>query len=314
MSRADTMIPLLQTPWRDHDGERLPVTPLPPLAGETIERLNLQWTGTLTGEMRKLLQRSCGISGTPLGSIDFTGCWYPEEPLSIFRPSITLAIDDEGRRWIAEVGRKRGLPGPVWCVFPRPEVAMFVDRSLVDFLIRLHSRIRRNSLSQWFDSLHSGARTLWATRHARAIAVPVAFTRLRELRGWLAELPVNAWVYDLRSPGRRRGLPYGLAHERGGWYRCGRLPVFALVRPVVPPASVSTRDLEIGLSAAVSGPAYGEGPRAQAPFSACRSNCSRMSSSNLSTMARLTQSGLNPARMNNWSAVSCTEMPSLNFS
>jgi hypothetical protein len=242
MSRADTLIPLLQAPWRNHDGERLPVMALPPLSSETIEHLNSQWTGTGTGtvtaEMRKLLQRSCGISGTPLGCVDFTGCWYPEEPLSIFRPSITLAIDDEGRRWIAEVGRKRGLPGPVWCVFPRPEVAMFVDRSLADFLIRLHSRIRRNSFSQWFTSLHSGARTLWATRHARAVALPVAFTRLRELRGWLAGLPVHACVYDLRSPRRRRGLPYGLAHEHGGWYRCGRLPVFALVGPATSAESV----------------------------------------------------------------------------
>jgi hypothetical protein len=245
MSRADTLIPLLQAPLRDHGGERLPVTALPPLSSETIEHLNLQWIGTLTTEMRKLLQRSCGVSGTPLGCVDFTGCWYPEEPLSIFRPSITLAIDDEGRRWIAEVGTKRGLPGPVWCVFPRPQVAMFVDRSLADFLVRLHGRIRRNSFSQWFTSLRCGARTLWATRHARAITVPVAFERSRELRGWLAELPLTASVYDLRSPGRSRGLPYGLAHERGGWYRCGRLPVFALVGPATPAVSVPMQDAPV---------------------------------------------------------------------
>jgi len=242
MPRLDTMIPLLQAPWRDHAGELLPVRALPPLSGETIEHLNLQWTGTLTAEMRKLLRRSCGISGTPLGCVDFTGCWYPEEPLSVFRPSITLAIDDEGRRWIAEVGQTQGLPGPVWCVFPRPEVAMFVDRSLAEFLIRLHSRIRRDSLSRWLNSLHSGARTLWATRHAHGIAVPVAFTRLRELRGWLAELPVHAWVYDLRNPGRHRGLPYGLAHEPGLWYRCGHLPVFALTGPPTPAVCVPQFD------------------------------------------------------------------------
>jgi hypothetical protein len=47
---------------------------------------------------------------------------------------------------------------------------------------------------------------------------------------------------------------------------------------------------------------------------ACRSNCPRMSSSSLSTVARPKQSGLNPARMYNWSAVSCTDTPNLNFS
>jgi hypothetical protein len=242
MSRADTVIPLLQAPWRDHRGDRLPVTALPPLDSETIGHLTSQWTGTLTAETRTLLQCSCGVSGTPLGCIDFTGCWYPDEPLPIFRPSVTLAIDDEGRRWIAEVGRKRGLPGPVWCVFPRPEVAMFVDRSLSDFLIRLHGHMRRNSFSQWFTKLHSSACTLWATRHAGAIPLAIAFARMRELRGWLGELPLGAYVYDLRSPGRRRGLPYGLARERGPWYRCGRLPVFALVGQATRSVSVPMQD------------------------------------------------------------------------
>jgi hypothetical protein len=245
MSRADTMIPLLQAPWRDHGGERLPVTALPALSAEAVDHLSSQWTGTLTAEMRKLLQCSCGVSGSPLGSVDFTGCWYPEEPLAIFRPSITLAVDEDGRRWIAEVGKKRGLPGPIWCVFPRPEVAMFVDRSLADFLLKLHSRIRRNSFSLWLASLHSRARILWATRYARAIAAPVAFMRLKELRGWLAGLPLNAWVYDLRNPGRARGLPYGLVHDRGGWYRCGRLPVFALVGPASPAAGVAIQNMAL---------------------------------------------------------------------
>jgi hypothetical protein len=237
MSPVETMMPLLQGRWIGPGSEQLPVTPLPALRPEAIQNLQLQWTGTLTPEMRTLLQRSCGVSGTPLGSIDFTGCWYPEEPLAIFRPSLTLATDEQGRRWIAEVGKTRGLPGPVWCVFSRPEVAMFVDRNLADFLIRLRDYTRRGDVSAWLTGLHARARTLWASRHARAIAVPVAFTRLRELRGWLAGLPMNAWVYDLRSPGPRRGLPYGLARERGELCRCGRLPVFAFAGSVGPAAS-----------------------------------------------------------------------------
>jgi hypothetical protein len=177
--------------------------------------------------MRQLLELSCGLADSPLGNIDFTGRWHGEEPLSIFRPSITLAIDEKGRRWIAEANRIRGLPGPVWCVFPQPEVAMFVDRSLGDFLLRLHQEMRKDTLSQWLTILSIRARTLWAARHTRAIGVPVAFSRLRELRGWLASLPVNAWIYDLRAPGVRRGLPYGVMRERGAVRRCGTLPVFA---------------------------------------------------------------------------------------
>jgi hypothetical protein len=229
MSLVDTMVPLLCRSWVARDGQIMPVTPLPPLSREAVSNLDSHWTGVVTPQMRQVLQLSCGVSGTPVGDLDFTGRWYPEEPLPIFRPSLTLSIDEKGRRWIAEVHEDRGLPGPVWCVLPQPEVAMFVDRTIADFLLRLHREMRRDTLSQWLTMLNVRARTLWATRHARAVALPVAFTRLRELRGWLACLPVNAWIYDLRAPGLKRGLPYGLVRERGAVCRCGSLPVFAFV-------------------------------------------------------------------------------------
>src|SRR4051794_41440137 len=111
MSRVDTVMALLQRPWIDRGGERLPIASLAPIRQEAITNLEAYWTGVMTPEMRQVLQRSCGLSGTPLGEIDFTGRWFPEEPLSILRPSITLAVDDQGRRWIAELGKRRGLPG-----------------------------------------------------------------------------------------------------------------------------------------------------------------------------------------------------------
>jgi hypothetical protein len=237
MSPVDSMVPLLQGPWTARSGEQLPIVPLPPLRPEAISNLEAHWTGPLTPEMRQILRQSCGLSGTPLGSIDFTGLWYAEEPLSIFRPCLTLTIDERGCRWIAELGKTRGLPGPIWCVFPRPEVALLIDRNLPEFLQRLHTNIRRDCLSDWLTTLSIRARRLWASRHGRAIGVPVAFSRLKEIRGWLAELPVNAWVYDLRAPGINRGLPYGLMHERGELLRCGRLLVFAFIGSVGPAAS-----------------------------------------------------------------------------
>jgi hypothetical protein len=55
---------------------------------------------------------------------------------------------------------------------------------------------------QWLTVLNIRARRIRASRHARAITLPAAFSRMRELRGWLAGLPLDAWVYDLRTPGR----------------------------------------------------------------------------------------------------------------
>jgi hypothetical protein len=229
MSSLDNIVPLLQGRWTPHTSASPPIVPLPGIQAETLSHLQSHWSGFLTAEMRQILQQTCGLSDTPLGPVDFTGRWYAEEPLCIFRPCLTLAVDSQGRRWIAEVGKTRGLPGPVWCVVPSPRVALFVDRSLGDFLVRLHGNVRKGTASAWLSNVASRARRLWAARYMRAMAMPVAVDRLREIRGWLARLPVNAWIYDLRAPAISRGLPYGVAPDPSHLFRCGRLPVFAVL-------------------------------------------------------------------------------------
>ena len=229
MSPLDNLVPLLRGAWTQPTAEDPPIVPLPGVQSETLSHLQTRWSGFLTTDMRQLLQLTCGLSDTPLGPIDFTGQWYPEESLSIFRPCLTLAVDGQDRRWVAEVGKTRGLPGPVWCIAPAPKVALLVDRSLADFLVRLHQHVRRGTTSTWLTQLTIQARRLWARRYLRAMAMPVAIDRLREIRGWLGRLPVNAWVYDLRAPAISRGLPYGVAPDPSHVFRCGRLPIFAVV-------------------------------------------------------------------------------------
>jgi hypothetical protein len=229
MSALDTLVPLLRSPWTDRTGISTSTVPLPGVQRETLAYLESQWSGFLTAEMRQVLQLTCGLSGTPLGNIDFTGRWYPEEPLCVFRPSVTLTVDTQGRRWVAEAGRIRGLPGPVWCILPAPKVALFVERNLGEFLLRLQDHVRRGSASEWLSGVSARARKLWACRYARATALPIALGRFKEIRAWLARLPLNAWIYDLRAPVTLRGLPYGLAPEPGHLLRCGRLPVFAVL-------------------------------------------------------------------------------------
>jgi hypothetical protein len=131
------------TGWSGLGHTKCNIVPLPGIQPEALHGIDARWQGFLTGQMRQLLQSTCGLSGTPIGSIDFTGCWYPEEPLPLFRPCITLAIDDEGRRWIAEAGRARGMPGPVWCIDPNRRIALYVGRRLPQFLRRLARQGRR---------------------------------------------------------------------------------------------------------------------------------------------------------------------------
>src|ERR1700761_2233312 len=102
MSVPDTTMPL--APWLNADGDPLSVVPLPGLRSDVIDGLECTYPGILSPPMKDLLGRCCGLAGTELGSIDFTGCWFLEEPYGVFRPALTLAVDDAGRRWIAEIG------------------------------------------------------------------------------------------------------------------------------------------------------------------------------------------------------------------
>jgi hypothetical protein len=110
MSTTDTMTPLVSAPWFDADGNPLPVRALPGLRPEVIQGLECSYPGIIHPTLRALLETCCRLAATELGSVDFTGCWFPEELCPVFRPCLTLAVDDAGRRWIAEIGDKGVMP------------------------------------------------------------------------------------------------------------------------------------------------------------------------------------------------------------
>lgn len=227
MSACDTTMPLISAPWLSADGNPLSVIPLPGLREDVIQSLECSYPGILSPRMKELLSYTCGLAGTELGSIDFTGCWFLEEPYPVFRPALTLAIDDAERRWIAEVGNG-DLPGPIWCVFPRPEVAVWVSDDLATFLATLRERTCQGTVSYWMEDLSAQARAVWSQRHAWAIRPHEAHRSDPAIRGWLMTLPASAYVYDLRARSVARGWPYGVAGPSARHYRCGRLPVFAV--------------------------------------------------------------------------------------
>jgi hypothetical protein len=227
MSTTDTMTPLVSAPWFDADGNPLPVRALPGLRPEVVRGLECSYPGIINATLRALLETCCGLAATELGSVDFTGRWFPEEPCPVFRPCLTLAIDDAGRRWIAEIGGKDSQ-GPIWCVFPDPKVAVYVSDDLAAFIGTLRGCSCRGETLKWLQNLSAQARVVWTRRHALARRPYEVHESDEQLRGWLAGLPFDAYVYDLRAPTIARGRPYGLVGPSGRLYRCGRLPVFAV--------------------------------------------------------------------------------------
>jgi len=229
LSTVDKKVPLFAAPGSRAAGKMLRVmTPYPGLNAESIQGLEGLFPGMLTAEMRSLLGTQCGFHSAELGTIDFTSRWHPEEPLSVFRPCLTLGIDDAGRRWIAETSRHQGLPGPVWCVLSEPGVAVYVSDDLSGFFAMLKEGARLGCISKWLRSLAQEARIVWANRYGLARQSRDQCRNDRDLRAWLAGLPFDASVYDLRAPAPTRGWPYDLAGPEGRLYRCGKLPVFAV--------------------------------------------------------------------------------------
>jgi hypothetical protein len=226
MSTPDTMTPLVSSPWLDTDGKPLPVRSLPGLRPDVIKTLARAYPGIMSPALKELLATCCGLVDTELGHIDFTGCRSPEEPCAVFQPCLTLATDDTGRRWIAEIDGK-DLPGPVWCVFPDPEVAVYVSDDLAAFIATLRDCACRGRTLAWLQDLTATALAVWSHRQALALRPDNAYRSDEEIRGWLSSLPSDAYVYDLRKQTRVRGWPYGVAGPSGRLYRCGRLPVFA---------------------------------------------------------------------------------------
>ena len=225
---TDTMMPLVSAPWPDRAGKSLPVAPVPGLRPEVIHGMTPSYPGIISPELQELLGFCSGLSGTDLGSIDFTGCLFPQEPLSVFRPCLTLGIDDEGRRWIAETSSGRGLPGPIWCVFPDPQVAVYVSDDLAAFIETLRTCAEEGRTLGWLQSLLAQAHIVWSHREALALRSRKACSSDATVRTWLSSLPFDAHVYDLRSSSPARGWPYGLAGPSARLYRCARLPVFAV--------------------------------------------------------------------------------------
>lgn len=228
MSTVGNVVPFSTAPVNPFSRELFSVVSVPGLSAQAIQGLETTYPGTLTAEMRSLLRTTCGLTAAEFGTIDFTSRWHPEEPISVFRPCLTLAVDDEGRRWIAETSRDQGLPGPVWCVLPDPAVTLYVSDDLHGFLSTLKEVAERGQLCKWLRGIQRDALAVWAQRQMLARMSYESCREDRSLRGWLAELPFGVQLYDLRARLALRGWPHGLAGPEGRLYRCGRLPVFAV--------------------------------------------------------------------------------------
>jgi hypothetical protein len=84
----------------------------------------------------------------------------------------------------------------------------------------------------WPTTLSIRARKLWASRHGRAIGVPVAFSRLKEIRGWL----VGSVTRSLRRKEQARDGCCTSANHIQGAANCKRALGSPLGKSELPPS------------------------------------------------------------------------------
>jgi hypothetical protein len=92
----------------------------------------------------------------------------------------------------------------------------------------LNEHARRGDTLAWLQDLSAMANAIWSHRRTLALRPHGIYQSDAAIRGWLSSLPADAYVYDLRRHSTVRGWPYGVAGPSARWYRCGRLPVFAV--------------------------------------------------------------------------------------
>lgn len=225
---TDTMLPVSGSAEPTPKAQLSPIRSIPGLKPAAIEGLSSSFPGILTREFETFLSATCGLEGSALQYIDFTGQWHDEEPLAVFRPCLTLAIDEQGRRWIAETHKSAGLPGPVWCVHQTPQVAVYVAQDISAFLDVLQAHSIARMTTRWLKSLDEAADSAWKHRGALAFHARQDCAQDKQVRQWLLQLPRDARVFDLRSPRFGIAWPYGVAGAAGQFHRCGRELLFAV--------------------------------------------------------------------------------------
>jgi hypothetical protein len=204
------------------------VEPTPGLDPGMVAILRRTLPARLTPEFERLLRAMCGFATTTAQAGELTDREFARESSPVVRPSLTLAVDDKGRRWIAETVTTAGIPGPVWCVYDNPRVVVYVSADVREFVDMVLQQGEQHALSGWLQSLDLAAERTWQRRGTLAFQSRQHCSQDPRVRPWLLQLPRDARVYDLRSASFGDAWPYGAAGTGGRLHRCERELLFAV--------------------------------------------------------------------------------------
>jgi hypothetical protein len=200
----------------------------PPPPGE-IEALETELGVRLPRVLRVLLERTGGIDGGPLGTIDFTGRTFDVEVRDIFPAGLAIAHDGSGNHWVLDLTPETAPP-LVFYASHDPPVVLLQSPDLGHFLTEVFRKLD-SPKGSLIDDVHSDRLFRVWRENPGAHPHEAALEGDEELRAFAATLDDRYLIVDLRAPEIGMGFSWGRFGPATEIRRHGYRGLFAYAPP-----------------------------------------------------------------------------------
>lgn len=214
----------------NEDGDKVEFELAPALPQADIELLADEIGVPLPRELRALLERTAGIDGGPLETIDFTGRSLSFGAPETFPSGLPIAGDGFGNFWIIDLTSDDVETAPVFFACHDAPVILYQSPDIGDFLHEAFRMLVPPHASA-VDDVHEDRRfNVWrdnpgTLEHSAALAGD------ESLSAFAAELDDRFTFVDLRSPPVGMGFSWGRYGPRTELRRHGNERLFAYAPP-----------------------------------------------------------------------------------
>ena len=198
----------------------------PPPPRTEVDALQTELGVPLPGELRALLERTGGIDGGALETIDFTGASFDVELRDIFPSGLPIAQDGSGNHWVLDL-EPDAAPPLVFYASHDPPVVLLQSSDLAHFLDEVFAEPipSRKSLVHEDRLFHVWRENPAELDHAAALEAD------DELRAFAATLDHRYTIVDLRTPTIGMGFSWGRHGPATEIRRDGYRRLFAYALP-----------------------------------------------------------------------------------
>jgi hypothetical protein len=216
------------------EGDEVELRLAPAVQPADLERLEDELGSPLPRDLRALLERTAGIVGGPLETIDFTGRSLSFGAPETFPSGLPVAGDGFGNFWILDLTPDGAETAPVFFVCHDPPVILYQSADLGGFLHEAFRMLVPPHASAVDDVHEDRLFNVWRNNPG-TIERSVALAGDESLSAFAAELDERFTFVDLRSPPVGMGFSWGRYGPRTDVRRHGHEALFAYAPPAKRP-------------------------------------------------------------------------------